>query len=69
LRIGTGLPGPGRPSLGDRKKRTVCITLSPEALAILDDLASRLSVSRSEVVEHLIQSDSRRELVSECDEP
>jgi hypothetical protein len=64
LRIGTGLPGPGRPALGDRKRRTVCLTLSPTALRALDDLASKLNVSRSEVVDHLILSDSRRELAT-----
>jgi hypothetical protein len=63
-RIGTGLPGPGRAALGDRKKRTVCVTLSPDALAMLDELAGKLSVRRSEIVEHLIRSDSRRELAN-----
>jgi hypothetical protein len=46
------------------KRVRISVTLSPTALSILDELAQGLGASWSDVLEHLVRADNRRESAS-----
>ncbi|MBO7263279.1 MAG: hypothetical protein J6U93_02015 [Alistipes sp.] len=46
--------GAGRKSLGENKKQTLAVRVSPEALRIVEEIAERQRVSKGVAVEALI---------------